>query len=187
MEFRSFEEKLAGLEALLFIHGEPLQIQKIDSIFSLSEGEGEALLKNLEEKLAAEDRGLVLVRDGGKVQIATKSQWAELLEAFVKEELKEDLTPASLETLAIVAFLGPISRSKIEYLRGVNSMFTLRNLRIRGLIERSPDPALANSYLYSPTTDLLKHLGASRKEDLPEYEKFHSLLQKFETSPPPTE
>ena len=60
--------------------------------------------------------------------------------SFVKEELTEDLTPASLETLSIVAYLGPISRVRIEYLRGVNSSVILRSLMIRGLIERFADP-----------------------------------------------
>lgn len=183
MEFYSLEEKIAGLEALLFIYGEPLASTKIESIFGLGRGEGAGLVSELQKKLAADDRGITILNDGEKVQLVTKARWGEILAAFVKEELKEELTPASLETLAIVAFLGPISRSRIEYLRGVNSLFTLRNLRIRGLVERAADPENANAFVYRPSLALLKHLGVTKKEELPEHERLQSLLTQFEAPP----
>jgi segregation and condensation protein B len=176
----NLEQKLASLEALLFIHGEPLTHKKIETVLQLAAGEYDLLMEELKRKLAEDGRGLQLVADREKVQLATKPEFNSILEDFVKEELTEDLTPASLEALSIVAYLGPISRAKIEYLRGVNSMVILRSLMIRGLVERMPDPAHASSYLYQPTFDLMKHLGISEKEHLPEYHKFQELLKVFE-------
>jgi len=174
------EPKLAALEALLFIHGEPLSLKKIEAVLKLDGGEASRLIGELEKKLDGPARGLQLVSDREKVQLATKPEFNQILEDFVKEELTEDLTPASLEALSIVAYLGPISRAKIEYLRGVNSMIILRSLMIRGLVERHPDPEHPASYLYQPTFELMKHLGIAQKEHLPEHDKFQELLKVFE-------
>jgi segregation and condensation protein B len=178
------EEKLSELEALLFIHGEPLPKKRIAAILEISEEEADASLAALEERLALPGRGLVLIKDNEKVQLVTHPRFHKILEGFVKEQLSDDLTPAALETLAIIAYFGPISRARIEYQRGVNSSFILRSLLLRGLVERIPDPAVKNSYLYGPSLDLLKHLGISKKEDLPEFQKFRELLVQFENTPP---
>ena len=178
------DKKLASLEALLFIHGEPLSYKKIESVLGFAKGETESIVLELANRLRDSDRGLHLVSDKEKVQLATKPAFSKLLEDFVKDELTEELTPASLEALAIIAYLGPISRAKLEYLRGVNSIVILRSLMIRGLVERFPDPEHPSGFLYRPTFDLMKHLGLAVKEELPEYKKFQELLKVFETQGP---
>src|SRR5258708_7667459 len=177
---KDLNQKLAALEALLFIHGEPLSFKKIEAVLQLEKGEGEKLIEEMKKRLEESSRGLQIVSDREKVQLATKPEFNKILEEFVKEELTEDLTPASLESLAIVAYLGPISRAKIEYLRGVNSIVILRSLMMRGLVERFPDPEHPSGYLYRTTFDLMKHLGIAEKEHLPEYMKFQELLKVFE-------
>jgi segregation and condensation protein B len=173
-------KKIAELEALLFIHGEPIAFPKIESILKLEAGECETLVAEMKKTLENDERGLQLVVGGGKVQLATKPEFNVILENFVREELSEDLTPASLEALSIVAYLGPISRAKLEDLRGVNSIVILRSLMIRGLIERVTDPERPSGFLYQPTFDLIKQLGLQRREDLPEFVKFQELLKKDE-------
>lgn len=166
---------MAAVEALLFVYGEPIGIKKIAEILKIDQTIAENSIKEFEEKLKADDRGLMLIFSNEQVQLATKPDFAGLLEDFIKEEFKENLTPASLETLSLVAYLGPLSRVQIDYHRGVNSSFILRNLLIRGLIERFPDPQKSNVYLYQPSFDLLKYLGISKIEELPEYEKFKCI------------
>ncbi|SRR5258708_1253501 len=178
-------KKLASLEALLFIHGEPISYKKAESVLGLGKGEGESLAAELKKQLDEQGRGLQLIFDKEKIQLATKPEFNKILEDFVKEELTEDLTPASVEALSIVTYLGPISRAKLEYLRGVNSIVILRSLMIRGLVERFPDPDHASGFLYRPTFDLMKHLGLATKESLPEYEKFQGLLKIFEAQNTP--
>lgn len=181
-------QKLAELEALLFIHGEPISFKKIGSVLQIDENECASLVAEMKKTLENDGRGLQLVGGGAagkdqgetKVQLATKPEFNTILENFVREELSEDLTPASLEALSIIAYLGPISRARIEYLRGVNSLVILRSLMIRGLIERVPDPERASGYLYQPTFDLMKQLGLQGKEDLPEFARFQDLLKVFE-------
>lgn len=178
----NLEEKSAELEALLFIHGEPLTVKKIQSVLEVSSGEAETLVGELIKRLEAAGRGLTLVRDGEKIQLTTKPQFGKILEKFVKDELSEDLSPASLETLAAIIYFAPISRSRLEYLRGVNSSFILRSLLLRGLVERFPDPERQNQFLYRPTFELLKHVGLSRREDMPDFEKFQALMKTFEAA-----
>ncbi|MEK7188120.1 MAG: SMC-Scp complex subunit ScpB [Patescibacteria group bacterium] len=171
--------QLAECEALLFLHGEPLTLKKMGEVLKLDKTECEALLDVLEKELERGERGLRLVRHEDKVQLVTKPQFHALLESFMKKELSEDLTPASLEVLSVILYLGPISRSRIEYLRGVNSLFTLRSLLIRGLVERSPDPERTNSFLYKVSFETLKHLGLQKQDQLPQYEKFRTILESF--------
>ena len=149
----------ASLEALLFIHGEPLSYKKIQSVLGVEKEESDTLIKELAADLESDERGLQLVSDREKIQLATKPEFNSILESFMKEEIWEDLTPASLEALSIIAYLGPISRARLEYLRGVNSIVILRSLMIRGLVERFPDPEHPASFLYRGTFDLMKHLG----------------------------
>ncbi len=172
---------IARLEALLFIHGEPVPFKKIAEVLSVSQEQVQGLVQELENRLNAEDRGLTLVMSEEKVQLVTKAEFSDIIQSFVKSELSEELSPASLETLAIIAYFGPISRSRIDYQRGVNSSFILRSLLLRGLIERSSDPAHQNSYLYTPTLDMLKYVGVHKQAELPSFEQFSSLLKKFES------
>ena len=181
-------EKLAQLEALLFIHGEPLAIKRIRAVLGVEKEELKAVLESYHASLGGGARGLSLLTDapismlfeeknweGKKVQLVTKPQFSSVLEDFVKDELREDLTPASLETLSLIAYLGPISRVKIEYLRGVNSSFILRTLLLRGLIERVPDSDHGGAFLYAPSFELMQSLGVGAKEELPEYASFRDL------------
>lgn len=172
--------KLAELEALLFIYGEPISFKKISEVLEITEEDVSKLVEDFKVSLEEENRGLTLLFLEEKIQIGTKPEFSSILEKLIKKEVSEDLTPASLETLALILYFSPISRSKIEYHRGVDSSFILKSLLLRGLIERYPDPKMPNAYLYVPSFNLLRHLGINRKEDLPDYEKFNELDKKFE-------
>lgn len=171
----------AQLEALLFIHGETLTLKKLAQITGAEEPAIKAGLDRLAEKYAGEHSGLKLISSGDRVQLATKPEFGKLLEKLLKEELNEALTPAALETMAIIAYAGPIARSMIDYVRGVNSTFILRTLLLRGLIERSVDPAKANVYLYRPSFDCIKYLGVAKVEDLPEYQRFREVIENIKS------
>ncbi len=179
-------EHLAALEALLFVHGEPISIAKAQKILGIPPEEFSPLLNELRERLAANDRGLAIVEHDDRIQFATKPHLARILVDFVKSEISEDLSPASTEALSIIAYLGPISRSRIDFIRGVNSTFIIRSLLLRGLVERIPDPERGNSFLYRPTFELLRHLGVENQDALPERKEFISLIEQFESQPTAT-
>lgn len=171
---------IAALEALLFIHGEPLALARAAEHLGRSEEEILTAAQELASRYDSQDCGLRLLIYGERLQIVTKSAYAHFLEKFIKDELSEELTPATLETLSIIAYLGPVSRSRIEYLRGVNSVFTLRNLMLRGLIERTSEKEKTGNVLYRLTPDCLRHLGVASLEELPQYADTRARLEKIE-------
>ncbi len=173
--------KVACLEAVLFSYGEPIGIDKISKILGVDEEEVKEIVNQYDLLLKNdENRGLTLLFGNDKIQIGTKPNLSFLIEKIVESEINEDLTPAAIETLSLVLYFSPISKSKIDYHRGVDSGFILRNLMLKGLVERKQNPEMLNSYLYYPTIKLLRHLGVPSIEYLPDYDKFQDLNKKFE-------
>jgi len=168
------------LEALLFWKAEPVSFKKLASLLKVDEPTITTALNQLEETLKG--RGLSLVRNDEEVMLGTAKELSSLIEELTKEELSRDLGKAGLETLSIVLYQGPISRADIDYIRGVNSQFILRNLLIRGLVERVDNPKDARSFLYKPTLELLSHLGVTKISELPEYEQVKSDIESFRKS-----
>ena len=157
------------LESLLFTSGHPLSCKKIAEVSELSEEEVDKSLKELAMDYEQNDRGLRLVFLDDKVQLVAAPESKQIIEKLIKSDFEEDLSQAALETLAIVAYKGPMSRAAIENLRGVNCSFILQSLAIRGLIDKKNNPEDGRSYIYNVTFDFLKHLGLNQIEDLPNY------------------
>lgn len=171
---------LAKIEAILFTYGEGIAVKDLAKRLKLSPAECQNWLDQYQTKLAGDpERGLAVLQNNGKVQLATKPGLQELIADFFKEEFRESLTPAALETLAIVAYLGPVPRSTIDQIRGVNSSFILRSLLVRGLVERLTDGQRSNLYLYAISNDSLRHLGLTSREELPEFQNYHDILTRF--------
>lgn len=166
----------AQIEAILFWKGEPLKIAKLADILGVSKDEVEKGIEDLRKKLTG--RGVVVQTHEDEVTIGTNGEMSSVIEKMQRDELSKDLGKAGLETLTIILYQGPVKRSEIDYIRGVNSQFILRNLLIRGLIERVSDPKDERSYLYKPTLNLLSHLGLSKIEDLPEFGTIKTQLEE---------
>ncbi|MEK9147827.1 MAG: SMC-Scp complex subunit ScpB, partial [Patescibacteria group bacterium] len=149
----------SAIESILFLHGEAMSVTELAKICGAPKKEVAAAMRELRDE--CRDRGIVLVENGETWQLATHPETQEVVQKLIAGELSEEISRAGLEVLAIVAYKGPISRAQVEYLRGVNSAFTLRNLLIRGLIAREENPKDRRSYLYHMTSDFLKHLGLS--------------------------
>lgn len=166
----------AHIEALLFFKGEPLSIDTMAKMLSISTQEVEKGISELKEIL--QGRGLSLIEHNGEYILSTQRSLGPLFETMRKEELEKELSKASLETLSIIIYTDGVTRNDIDYIRGVNSTFILRNLLIRGLIEKSTDPKDSRKNIYKPTFETLQFLGITSVQELPEYEKFHSELAK---------
>lgn len=177
-----FENLEAACEAILFYYGAPLSAARLAKILGAPPSECRAALEALGERLAASpDRGITLLMNGDEATLATKPVFKDALEALAKDEFQETLTPAALETLSLVGYLGPVTRASVDYIRGVNSSFTLRNLLLRGLIERAPAPK-GGGYVYAASMEFLKHMGLRVARDLPDYEKYRASYRAFEAA-----
>jgi len=170
----------AKIEAILFWKGEPVSLKRLAFWLGVSEKEIAPALDELEKKLA--DRGVALLRKDNEVALGTAPALGELMESLAKEELAGELSKASLETITIILYRGPVGKQEIDYIRGVNSGYTLRNLLIRGLVERLENPSDRRTYLYKPTFELLSYMGIKRLEDLPDYQAVREEIKNGELS-----
>lgn len=161
------------IESLLFVHGEPLSFKKIAKILELKSEEIKQALSELKEEYQKENRGLRIIEKGDEIQLVTTPENALHVKKLIQTDIRQDLTNVSLETLAIIAYRGPISRSEIEDIRGVDSSFLIRRLLIRGLVERIEHPNDRRIYLYQITFNFLKSLGLQKIEELPNYHDYN--------------
>jgi segregation and condensation protein B len=123
---------------------------------------------------------VVLIDDGKEVELRASGGATALIEKIRKDEYSRDIGKAGLEALSAILYRGPLSRSEIDFIRGVNSSQTLRTLTLRGLVRRIPNPKDERSFLYEPTTELVASLGVSRAADLPDYADVRNKLQQLE-------
>ncbi len=157
------------IEAVLFYHGESMSQKELARLLVVKPSEIKSALAELKTDL--NERGIILISKDDEVMLGTHPEAGPIIETMVKEELNKSLSGGALETLAIILYGSPVTRTKIDYLRGVNSSFILRQLQIRGLIERDIDPADSRRFLYRPTFALLGHLGLTETSELPDYEE----------------
>lgn len=157
------------LESLLFISSRPIRARELAKFLEVDEKTIQDCLAGLAEE--KKDAGVVILENNGEYQMASQPKNSGPVKNFLNLELREKLTDATVEVLAIVAYRQPISKAEIEAIRGVNSQYSLRHLLIRGLIEKIPNPHDARSFLYKTTTEFLQHMGLNSAKDLPEFEK----------------
>ena len=158
---------------LLFLSGDALPVKKLADFLRITKEEVIENVPFIDAKLQEIGLALLFANDG--LSIVTKKEQAELIENWTKEELKGELTPATLQVLTLVAYLGYPTREQISYIRGAQSSQSIRTLTIRGLITRVGE-------ICSLTSDSLKQLGITKIEELPDYEKMHNdLLQKLQS------
>ncbi|MEK7580124.1 MAG: SMC-Scp complex subunit ScpB [Patescibacteria group bacterium] len=160
------------IESLLFVSDRPLAIKELAKILQVKNSEVDAAIKELVDEYNLKNGGIMILYNDQKAQMATASDSREVIEGFLKEELHGDLSPASLETLSIVAYRSPIAREEIEQIRGVNCAIILRNLSVKGLVETEN---ISNKIYYRLTVEMMKYLGFTKLNELPNYEELHRL------------
>jgi segregation and condensation protein B len=163
------------LEAILFFKGEPVSIDKLISILKVSKEELVEAVVSLNSKLA--DRGIVLMEKENELTLGTSPEFSDLISDLQKEELNKELSKASLETLSILLYKNGASRADIDYIRGVNSSFTLRALSIRGLVDKIIDKKDSRRYIYKPSFELLSYLGVKSVEELPDFNEVNGSIE----------
>lgn len=176
----------AQLEAILFAAGRPMTPANLAKLTGAKPKQVSDELEQLGKRYQEQARGLALMVHEGRYQLTTNPTQGKLIEQFIKDEFTGPLSRAALETLAIIAYRGPIPKPEIDSIRGVNSAIMLRTLLVRGLVERKKSTKDARSYEYSLSFDFLRHLGASSIQDLPKYGELHAneVLERFAKAAP---
>jgi len=156
----------AQIESLLFVAGEPVSCDRMATVLETEVSRVEEALAELEAEY--QGRGFRLQRKGERAQLVTAPEAADAVRVFLGLELSSKVSPAALETLAIVAYRQPVTRAQIESVRGVNSDTVLRTLVARGLVEEQGRLEQAGRpIIYGTTFEFLQQFGLTRLEQLP--------------------
>ena len=163
---------LGVLEGLLFVVGdEGISLESICKIMEMTETEAKDLLKKLKEKYESDDSGIRISFLGNSFKLTTKPEHKDFYKKLVGEQTSHTLTTSSLETLAIIAYNGPLTKTEIDELRGVDSSYVVRKLVAQDLIQicgKSNLPGRPN--LYEVTKYFLDYFGLATISDLPKLE-----------------
>lgn len=173
------------IEALLFISEKPVSVEQIKEVIEIvSIGEIREQIKALQAEYLDRGSGINVVEIAGGYQMLSSSQYAANIRDFLKSKHKEKLSKPALETLAIIAYKQPVSRTDIEMIRGVNCDGVVVHLFNKGLIKivgRKDVPG--RPYIYGTTKQFLEHFGLKSLSDLPKLEDF-SVLQESDYDAP---
>jgi segregation and condensation protein B len=172
------------IEGLLFYKQQPQKKSAIAALFSVSEDAVNEAITVLANRL--QNTALRLLQTDTDITLVTAPTIAPLIDTLRKQDIKSDIGKAGAETLAIILYRGPITRTAIDRIRGVNSSFILRNLLIRGLVERTNDKA-NGGYSFSISPALLQHLGVAHKHELTDFARITDALEAFDTTIKETE
>ena len=167
----------AILEGILFASGDAVPVKRLSQVMELSEKEIEKLLSEMaEEYLANEERGIYIIRLEDSYQLCTKQQYYEYIHRLKEKARRAALTNAGLEVLSVVAYNQPVTRSTVEFIRGVNSDGPLNNLVASGLVqEMGRLDAPGRPILFGTTEEFLRCFNLSSLSELPEIDKEYSF------------
>ena len=178
-------ERVGIVEAILFVTGNAVEKKDICRAMEISEAELEETLDALESGYDFERRGLRLLRFGAHVQLATRPDYAPYVEKLLQPVQKQSLSPAVMETLAVIAYRQPVTKAEIEQIRGVKCDYSVQSLVAKGLIEEvGRKEALGRPILYGTTDAFLRHFCLTSLSELPEID-FSALAAKLEAAGAP--
>ena len=166
------KEVKAIIEALLFIWGDPLDLKDISSILELDNEEVKTIINEMIDEFNFERRGIKIIQIDDSYQMSTRTEHFEWIKKLYNPKTSKTLSSAALETLSIVAYNQPITKSEIEIIRGVRcdkALDTLLEKEIieeRGRLERTGRPII-----YGTTKEFLRCFGLTSLEELPSLEE----------------
>lgn len=158
----------AAIESLLFVSGRPLERAELCKLLDVGEEPLRRGLRALEQDLVSQARGIRLQRLGEQFQLVTAPEHARYIAALLGLPMTAKLTSAAMETLAVIAYRQPITRSQIEAVRGVNSDRALASLIQHGLVaEIGRAQTVGRPALFATTAEFLQLFGLTALEELP--------------------
>jgi len=163
------------IEVLLFMAKEPLTLKKLVEILAISEEEALTGINQL--KVIYQDRAIEINEVAYGYLMTTRSEYNDILESYVNTPIEYSLSPAAMETLAIVAYKQPITKSEIEAIRGVNSDSMVKSLAEKMLIyESGVADTIGRPSQYNTTEEFLKQFGINDPSEIKDH--FEANIKK---------
>ncbi|GAA0452124.1 hypothetical protein Aca07nite_82980 [Actinoplanes capillaceus] len=160
-------ELAAALESIMLVVDEPVGELQLAQVLEQPAERIARVLEDVSARYTAAGHGIDLRRAAGGWRLYTRPEYAQYVERFVLDGQSVRLTQAALETLAVVAYKQPVTRSRISAIRGVNCDGVMRTLVTRGLIEECGTEPETGAYLYRTTSLFLEKLGLNSVDQLP--------------------
>ncbi len=157
-----------ALEAVLFSLGEAVEIEKLAEALEVKEEEVKEASLSLQKKYDEENRGIKIIEIENSIQMCSNPEYFECIKRVTQIKKQAGLSSAALETLSIIAYNQPVTKGTIEFIRGVDSTYSVTRLLERGLIDelgRAETPG--RPILYGTTTEFLRCFGLKNLEELP--------------------
>jgi segregation and condensation protein B len=172
------ELMVSAIEALIFASDEPVHPEEIASVLGgIPVEEIETAINLLEKRLAASDAGLLVERIAGGFRLATRPDLAEWVRQLFRQRNRTRLSPAALETLAIVAYRQPVTAPEIQAIRGKDPSSAVRGLLDKKLLRiLGKKKVVGSPLLYGTTKNFLIHFGLDNLKALPSIQDFDQLL-----------
>jgi segregation and condensation protein B len=166
-----------ALEAILFSSNRPLKVRELQQATDADRNSVEGALEKLRDTL--DGRGVMLMRHHDEVHLATRPEYASAVRRALRPEVTGRLSQAAYETLAIVAYQQPVSRARIEEVRGVNCESVLSNLEMRDLVtEVGRGSGPGQPKLYGTTMRFLQVMGLESLENIPTPSEGAELIER---------
>lgn len=170
LKYLSYEKGFLAnaLEAVLFASGEPVETDKLASLFEITKNEVAIAASELAERLAAQGSSFELILLDSSYQLCTRAAYGDIVQKFLEIKRTAPLSKAAMEALAIVAYKQPVTKTYIEQVRGVDCSGIVNTLIQRELIrECGRLDAPGRPILYETTPDFLRCFGLSSLKELP--------------------
>lgn len=171
---------LQHIEALIFASEQPITGDEVLSClktvygWELKKEQFQSLISELKEKYASEDHSFELIEIADGFQFLTKKEYHHVVNTLLQIKAKKRLSTAALETLSIIAYKQPISKSEIEHIRGVNCDYSIQKLLEKELIIISgKGDGPGKPLLYSTSKNFMDHFGLRSVKDLPQLKELH--------------
>ncbi len=181
------------IEALIFCSPSPIRIGEIKACLSemfnaeIPEEDILGAIQRLEEKYSAEEYAFQLFKAAGGYQFLTKPAYQASISILLKQQSKKRLSTSAMETLAIVAYKQPISKTEIENIRGVNCDYAVQKLLDKGLIEiTGKAETIGRPMLYGTTSKFMEYFGISELSELPTPKDFTAEANTIGENPDTT-
>ncbi len=159
------------IEAILYTSGEPVKRSSLVKHVGCSNNELEDAISELKER--KENDGVVVFDDGTSISLRTNPEIEDSIEELRKKDIERPLSRAARETLSVIAYIGPVTKHDLDFLRGVNTQFILRRLLMRGLVRELKDGSKRE---FSITDEFLAHMKITEVSQLSDYSDIRQKL-----------
>lgn len=168
------------IETILFLESEPISISDLAKNLEIKKEKCLEEVEKIHQKYQEPKFAWDLVFNGEQVQLVAKKRFSNFIKKYLNRKNKNSqLSSTMLEVLSVILYRSPVSKIEIEKIRGINSDLVLRKLAIKGLIEKKEKVKNSGIFLYSPSLRLMKKLGISKLENLPDYDKLSKEFKKI--------